>query len=63
MHRPTTIERAYQLARSGDCASVQDIREQLIREHHESVEAHLRGPTIGNHLRALCTSAAPGSAR
>ncbi|RJF93183.1 hypothetical protein D3876_02140 [Sphingomonas cavernae] len=63
MHRPKTIERAYQLARSGSCASVQDIRQQLIREHHEAVEAHLRGPTIGHHLKELCERAAPGGAK
>ncbi|MCJ8157793.1 hypothetical protein [Sphingomonas sp. LaA6.9] len=60
MHRPTTIERAYQLARSGTCASVQDIRQQLNHEHHEAVEAHLLGPTIVHHLRELCQRAAHG---
>ena len=54
MHRPTTIERAYELARSGTCESVNDIRAQLKREGHDAVEGHLSGPTIGRQLRTLC---------
>lgn len=53
MYRPTTIERAYELAQFGPCESVDDIRAQLKRERHESVEGHLSGPTIGRQLRAL----------
>ena len=53
MYRPTTIERAYELAQFGPCESVDDVRAQLKRERHESVESHLSGPTIGRQLRAL----------
>ena len=53
MHRPTTIERAFELAQHGPCESLGDVRSQLKRERHESVEEHLSGPTIGRQLRAL----------
>jgi hypothetical protein len=53
MYRPTTIERAYELAQYGPCESLDDVRAQLKRERHESVEGHLSGPTISRQLRAL----------
>jgi hypothetical protein len=53
MHRPTTIERAYELAQHGPCESIDEVRAQLKRERHESVEGHLSGPTITRQLRAL----------
>lgn len=54
MHRPTTIERAYELARTGPCVSVDEIRAQLKRERFESVDGHLHGSTITRQLRTLC---------
>jgi hypothetical protein len=54
MHRPGTIERAYQLARSGPCVNLDEIRSQLKREFHESVDSHLSSPSLGRHLRKLC---------
>ena len=54
MHRPGTIERAYELARSGPCSNLDEIRSQLKREFHESVDSHLGSPTLGRQLRALC---------
>ena len=53
MHRQTTIERAYELARFGPCESLSEVRAQLKRERHESVEDHLSGTTIARQLRAL----------
>ena len=57
MTRPTTLERAFALARSGDCTSVLDIRVRLRSEGFEQVEAHLAGPSISRQLRALCEEA------
>jgi hypothetical protein len=57
MTRPTTLERAFALAQSGDYASVLDIRVQLRSEGFEQVEAHLAGPSISRQLRALCDQA------
>jgi hypothetical protein len=57
MQAPTTLERAFALARSGRCASVQDIRLTLKHERFDQVEAHLAGPSLGRQLRALCDEA------
>lgn len=56
MHRPGTIERAYQLAKLGPCANLDEIRSQLKREFHESVDSHLGSPSLGRDLRKLCAS-------
>jgi hypothetical protein len=57
MTNPNTVERAFQLARSGACASVQDIRRKLKSEGYDQVEAHLAGPALGKQLRRLCEDA------
>jgi hypothetical protein len=57
MHDPTTLERAFALARSGTCAGVNDIRLALKRERFDQVEAHLAGQAIARQLRALCEAA------
>lgn len=57
MHTPTTLERAFILARSGTCAGVEDIRRTLKRERYDHVEAHLAGSSISRQLRALCDEA------
>lgn len=53
----TTLERAFELARSGQCATVADIRLHLKRERFEAVEAHLQGQSIQRQLRRLCDEA------
>jgi len=57
MHAPTTLERAFLLARSGSCLSVSDIRRTLKSERFDNVESHLAGPAIAKQLRALCQAA------
>lgn len=59
MTAPTTLERAFTLARSGDFVTVEEIRAQLKRERFDQVEAHLTGPSITRQLRALCDAARP----
>lgn len=53
----TTLERAFELARSGTCANTAEIRVRLKQERHDNVEAHLQGPSINRQLRALCEAA------
>lgn len=53
---PSTLERAFELARSGECASTAEIRLRLKKERHDQVEAHLQGPSITRQLRALCNA-------
>jgi hypothetical protein len=57
MSELTTLERAFALARSGSCTSVQDIRLTLKRERFDNVEAHLAGPSLARQLRSLCEAA------
>jgi hypothetical protein len=57
--RPTgTVERAYQLARSGMCGTIAHIEAQLVREHHSNVSAHLSGSALRKALRKMCREAA-----
>lgn len=51
--RRTTVERAFELARSGDCDNLPAIVAALKGERHESVDAHLAGPSIRKDLRRV----------
>ena len=55
--RFTTVERAYQLASSGECAGVGEIKGRLRAEGFTDVQGQLYGPTITSALRRLCESA------
>lgn len=55
-HRLTTIERAYELAESGACRTVSDIKARLQSEGHERVQDRLYGSTLTSALRKLCTA-------
>lgn len=52
--RPTTIERAYELAKSGACRTVGDIKTRLQAEGHERVQDRLYGGSLTSALRKLC---------
>ena len=54
---PTVIERAYQLARSGEYATVGAIKAQLKIKNFINVERHLQGASILRDLRRLCAEA------
>jgi hypothetical protein len=49
----SVTERAFQLARTGTCRTVADIRAQLVREKHEMVSQHLEGRSIQAQLKRL----------
>ena len=53
-YRLTTLERAYELARSGQCRTVSDIKQKLASEGYERVQDALYGPSLGADLRRLC---------
>jgi hypothetical protein len=57
MNDVTTLERAFALARSGTCASIDEIRLTLKRERFDQIDAHLAGHSIKRQLRALCEAA------
>ena len=54
--RPTTIERAYELAKSGSCRTVGDIKVKLQQEGHERVQDRLYGGSLTSALRKLCVA-------
>jgi len=51
------LERAFELARSGDCSSIDDIRRRLKAEQYSQVDAHLSGATVRRQLLGLCKEA------
>lgn len=53
-HRPTTIERAYELARSGECRTLSDVKQRLSADGHDRIQEHLYGATVSSALRRLC---------
>ena len=57
-----TVERAFQLARSGECFNVEDIRRQLRREQCSNIDAHLAGSSIRKQLvHAIALLSVPAS--
>jgi hypothetical protein len=52
-----TIERAFQLARSGECRTLDELKRRLRREQCESVDFHLAGKLTKTQLMALMTAA------
>ncbi len=59
MNGPSTLERAFTLARSGECPTLNDIRAKLKAENHDQVDAHLAGPSIKRQLTKLCEESRP----
>ena len=57
MDRPPTVERAYQLAESGECANIDEIETRLQAEGYVSVWQHLSAPSLSRDLRRLCVAA------
>ena len=53
--RPTALERAFQLARSGGPKSIDDIKRELAKEHYSS--GQITGKTLRKQLLALIQEA------
>jgi len=51
------LERAFALAKSGQCSGIDDIRRKLKSERYESIDQHLAGPSIKRQLNQLCVAA------
>lgn len=56
----TTMERAFQVARAGQCRTLGDLRRTLIREGYDSVHAQISGGSLTRQLRELMRVAAQG---
>lgn len=50
----TTVERAYQLARSGESETIEALADRLAIEGHDDVEEHLSAPSLRKELLGLC---------
>jgi hypothetical protein len=61
--RPTTLERAFQLARSGSCVTIEQIADQLKAEQMESVDSQLFDRAIRHALRQACAEGRQAAAR
>ena len=57
MERGSAIERAWDLARSGQCRSVSEIIRRLSPDDREEVEAHLAEHERRKELILLCSDA------
>lgn len=57
----TTIERAFEVASSGECRTMDELKRRLRREQLEAVEFHLAGKSIKAQLNELMMQARAGS--
>jgi chaperonin GroEL (HSP60 family) len=55
--RLSILERAFDLARSGACRSVEEIAKKLKQEQYEAVDTHLGGSSLRKELRKICAEA------
>lgn len=55
--RMSTVERAFELARSGSCNTATEIAAELKRDNYEAVDAHLAGSSIRRSLKKHCDAA------
>lgn len=48
--RPSILERAFSLAETGCCDTIEQLRRHLLREGYEQVDSHLSGTFIRRQL-------------
>ena len=54
-YRANTIERAYQLAESGECATIEQIKQQLRGEGYDTSQL-TSAPSLVRTLRKICAA-------
>lgn len=57
MSKVHIVERAFQLARSGTCRGIVEIKNHLRAERYDGIESQLAGASIKKQLSALCVAA------
>ena len=57
MTKGSAIDRAFDLAKSGQCRSVSEIIRRLPLDDREAVEAHLTEPNVRRELLLRCSNA------
>jgi hypothetical protein len=58
----STIERAFELARSGEVADLPSLKRRLKSDGCRAVDALLAPRTLSGHLQAICVAAFNGAA-
>ncbi len=58
--RKPVVERAFELAKSGEYTGIREIRERLSREGYTQDEARLYGRELAKSLLRLCAEARGG---
>lgn len=58
---PSTIERAYALARAGQARNVADLKQRLKADGCHAVDALLASRNVRGHLEAICAAAFPAA--
>jgi hypothetical protein len=48
-----TVSRAFELAKSGTCKNINDIRRRLKQEGYSAIDEHFSGPTMKRQLTIL----------
>ncbi len=53
-NRPTTLERAFEIAKSGSCLGAGEISLSLAKEGYDHAVMQMHGPALVRQLGALC---------
>jgi hypothetical protein len=53
---PSTVERAYELARAGEAPDFPALKARLKADGFRAVDALLAAPSIQRHLQAICAA-------
>jgi hypothetical protein len=56
MYEKPILERAFELARSGEFSRVKDLEKALSREGYAKGDPHIHSPSVRKQLRFLCLS-------
>lgn len=56
MYEKPILERAFELARSGDYPRVKELEKALSREGYAKGDPHIHSPSVRKQLRNLCVS-------
>jgi hypothetical protein len=56
MYEKPILERAFELARSGDFIRVKDLEKALSKEGYAKGDPHIHSPSVRKQLRFLCLS-------
>lgn len=54
-HERPILERAFELARSGEFCRVKDLEKALAKEGYARGDPHIHSPTVRKQLRQICT--------